>query len=98
MELKTCDVIALRPHLLGRAYRMLADYDEAEDVVQEAYLCWERAESGNSDSFQMVHHRIPATEHPARIEQRHSQRAGTIFVNSLGRPPGRRPRSAPADA
>jgi RNA polymerase sigma-70 factor (ECF subfamily) len=27
-----------RPRLLGLAYRMLGDMDEAEDVVQEAYL------------------------------------------------------------
>jgi RNA polymerase sigma-70 factor (ECF subfamily) len=33
-------VIAHRPRLLGLAYRMLGDVDEAEDVVQEAYLRW----------------------------------------------------------
>ena len=27
------DVVALRPRLLGLAYRMLGDYDEAEDIV-----------------------------------------------------------------
>lgn len=36
-------VVALRPRLLGLAYRMLGDYDEAEDVVQEAYLRWQSA-------------------------------------------------------
>ena len=29
-----------RPRLLGLAYRMLGDVDEAEDVVQEAFLRW----------------------------------------------------------
>jgi RNA polymerase sigma-70 factor (ECF subfamily) len=37
-------VVALRPRLLGLAYRMLGDYDDAEDVVQDAYLRWHRAE------------------------------------------------------
>ena len=32
-----------RPRLLGLAYRMLGDMDEAEDVVQEAYLRWQHA-------------------------------------------------------
>ena len=36
-------VVELRPRLLGLAYRMLGDYDEAEDVVQEAYLRWHSA-------------------------------------------------------
>lgn len=39
------DVIAaVRPRLLGLAYRMLGDYDEAEDVVQEAFLRWHSAD------------------------------------------------------
>ncbi|HKW47074.1 MAG TPA: RNA polymerase sigma factor SigJ [Gemmatimonadaceae bacterium] len=38
------DLTALRPRLLGLAYRMLGDYDEAEDVVQEAYLRWQGAD------------------------------------------------------
>lgn len=33
-----------RPRLLGLAYRMLADVDEAEDVVQEAFLRWHLAD------------------------------------------------------
>jgi RNA polymerase sigma-70 factor, ECF subfamily len=33
-----------RPRLLGLAYRMLGDMDEAEDVVQEAYLRWQQAD------------------------------------------------------
>ena len=37
-------VIAHRPRLLGLAYRMLGDVDEAEDVVQEAFLRWELAD------------------------------------------------------
>ncbi|HKN65514.1 MAG TPA: RNA polymerase sigma factor SigJ [Gemmatimonadaceae bacterium] len=40
----TEDVVDLRPRLLGLAYRMLGDYDEAEDVVQEAYLRWQDAD------------------------------------------------------
>jgi RNA polymerase sigma-70 factor (ECF subfamily) len=34
------DILRLRPRLLGLAYRMLSDMDDAEDVVQEAYLRW----------------------------------------------------------
>ena len=37
-------VVALRPRLLGLAYRMLGDYDDAEDVVQEAFLRWQSAD------------------------------------------------------
>jgi len=33
-----------RPRLLGLAYRMLGDVDEAEDVVQEAFLRWHVAD------------------------------------------------------
>src|SRR5690242_3807721 len=40
------NVVELRPRLLGLAYRMLGDYDEAEDVVQEAYLRWHGADHG----------------------------------------------------
>jgi len=39
-------VVALRPRLLGLAYRMLGDYDEAEDAVQEAYLRWQSRNDG----------------------------------------------------
>src|SRR4051812_24444135 len=39
----TSGVVALRPRLLGLAYRMLGDFDEAEDAVQEAYLRWQSA-------------------------------------------------------
>jgi RNA polymerase sigma-70 factor (ECF subfamily) len=39
--------LQLRPRLLGIAYRMLGTRQEAEDVVQEAYLRWRRAEVGS---------------------------------------------------
>lgn len=42
--LSTDGVLGHRPRLLGLAYRMLGDMDEAEDVVQEAYLRWYRAD------------------------------------------------------
>ena len=35
---------ALRPHLLGIAYRMLGEMSAAEDVAQEAWLRWQRAQ------------------------------------------------------
>jgi len=38
------DVLRHRPRLLGLAYRMLGDMDDAEDVVQEAYLRWHQEE------------------------------------------------------
>ena len=40
-------VVELRPRLLGLAYRMLGDYDDAEDVVQEAYLRWHGADQAS---------------------------------------------------
>jgi RNA polymerase sigma-70 factor (ECF subfamily) len=43
-EVGNDDVVELRPRLLGLAYRMLGDYDEAEDVVQDAYLRWHAAD------------------------------------------------------
>jgi len=33
-----------RPRLLGLAYRMLGDIDEAEDIVQEAFLRWQQTD------------------------------------------------------
>jgi RNA polymerase sigma factor (sigma-70 family) len=36
---------ASRPRLFGLAYRMLGEAGEAEDVVQDAYLRWERSEA-----------------------------------------------------
>jgi len=38
------DLLQYRPRLLGLAYRMLGDMDDAEDVVQEAYLRWHQAD------------------------------------------------------
>jgi RNA polymerase sigma-70 factor, ECF subfamily len=43
-ELSTDGILGHRPRLLGLAYRMLGDMDEAEDVVQEAYLRWHQAD------------------------------------------------------
>jgi RNA polymerase sigma-70 factor (ECF subfamily) len=42
--LEADDVLSHRPRLLGLAYRMLGDVDEAEDIVQETYLRWYRAD------------------------------------------------------
>jgi RNA polymerase sigma-70 factor (ECF subfamily) len=41
------EVARHRPRLLGLAYRMLGDMDDAEDVVQEAYLRWQREPRGD---------------------------------------------------
>jgi RNA polymerase sigma-70 factor (ECF subfamily) len=38
---------AHRPHLLGIAYRMLGEMAGAEDVVQEAWLRWQRTDETN---------------------------------------------------
>ena len=43
-EVASDGVVSLRPRLLGLAYRMLGDYDDAEDVVQEAFLRWQNAD------------------------------------------------------
>jgi RNA polymerase sigma-70 factor (ECF subfamily) len=43
-DVATDEVLSHRPRLFGLAYRMLGDVDEAEDVVQEAYLRWYRAD------------------------------------------------------
>lgn len=40
------DIEKLRPRLFGLAYRMLGSRQEAEDVVQEAFLRWHRAKTG----------------------------------------------------
>ncbi|MFJ2028539.1 RNA polymerase sigma-70 factor [Streptosporangium sp. NPDC087985] len=37
--------VACRPGLFGLAYRMLGEAAEAEDVLQDAYLRWERSEA-----------------------------------------------------
>jgi RNA polymerase sigma-70 factor, ECF subfamily len=46
--------LACRPRLLGIAYGMLGEVTEAEDVVQDAWLRWERAERDdvrNAEAF-----------------------------------------------
>ena len=48
------DVLQHRPRLLGLAYRMLGTMEDAEDVVQEAYLRWhqaDRAEVRSSEAW-----------------------------------------------
>ncbi|MGO9559554.1 MAG: sigma-70 family RNA polymerase sigma factor, partial [Acidimicrobiales bacterium] len=40
---------AERPRLLGLAYRMLGTLDDAEDVVQEAWLRWQLADASSID-------------------------------------------------
>lgn len=41
---------AERPQLMGLAYRMLGSYADAEDVVQDAYLRWRRAEAARVEN------------------------------------------------
>jgi RNA polymerase sigma-70 factor (ECF subfamily) len=42
--------VALRPRLLRIAYRVLGDAAEAEDIVQEAWLRWQRADRREVDN------------------------------------------------
>lgn len=44
MTTKLDQFAASRPRLLGLAYRLLGEATEAEDVVQDAYLRWERSD------------------------------------------------------
>ncbi|MEU8691359.1 RNA polymerase sigma-70 factor [Streptomyces sp. NPDC048665] len=44
LDRATRDFIAARPQLFGIAYRILGSAVEAEDIVQEAWLRWQRAE------------------------------------------------------
>lgn len=44
------DFAAERPRLLGLAYRILASYSDAEDVVQEAWIRWQRVGHDDVDS------------------------------------------------
>src|SRR3954468_20197300 len=37
--------LELRPRLFGIAYRMLVSFSDAEDVVQDAYLRWQRTDA-----------------------------------------------------
>ena len=43
-ELPSERALEHRPRLLGLAYRMLGDIDEAEDIVQEAFLRWQQTD------------------------------------------------------
>ncbi|WUW20470.1 RNA polymerase sigma-70 factor [Streptomyces sp. NBC_01463] len=44
LERATKDFLSVRPRLFGIAYRMLGSVTEAEDIVQEAWLRWQKAD------------------------------------------------------
>ncbi len=64
MEASTQDAAAVfetyRRHLTGLAYRMLGSLAEAQDVVQEAYLRWDRADRANIEDARAFLSRIVA--------------------------------------
>ncbi|MFE2139325.1 sigma factor, partial [Streptomyces sp. NPDC059466] len=44
LDQATRDFVAARPQLFGIAYRVLGSAMEAEDIVQEAWLRWQKAD------------------------------------------------------
>jgi len=46
LEAATAVFMSLRPRLFGIAYRMLSSASEAEDLVQEVWLRWQKADRG----------------------------------------------------
>ena len=46
---RTDEFESLRPHLLAVAYRLTGTFADAEDIVQEAWLRWERAGASVND-------------------------------------------------
>ena len=46
----TDDVIALRPRMMSVAYRMLGSAADADDVLQEAWIRWDRVDQSSVDS------------------------------------------------
>ncbi|MEU3983393.1 RNA polymerase sigma-70 factor [Streptomyces sp. NPDC026672] len=47
LDQATRDFVAARPQLFGIAYRVLGSVTEAEDVVQEVWLRWQKADRGD---------------------------------------------------
>jgi RNA polymerase sigma-70 factor (ECF subfamily) len=71
---------ALRPQLLGVAYRILGSVTDAEDVLQDAWLRWERADLGdvaNPDAYLTTGVGRVALDHLRRAKARRETYPGS---------------------
>jgi RNA polymerase sigma-70 factor, ECF subfamily len=88
-----------RPRLLGLAYRMLGDVDEAEDVVQEAFLRWQlidRHAVRSPEAWLMTVVTRLAVDRLRRLQTERSTYPGPWLPEPIVTDPALAPSSAPA--
>jgi RNA polymerase sigma-70 factor, ECF subfamily len=74
----TGDLLQHRPRLLGLAYRMLGIMEEAEDVVQEAYLRWHQGDRGDVRSSEAWLVTVVSRLAIDRLRRAATERAGYV--------------------